>query len=58
MSEEKLNDSRLENDWWANISEAQRQSINQGIKDVEEERVVSSTEFWVILKDDQNIKLK
>jgi hypothetical protein len=58
MSEEKLNDSRLENDWWANISEAQRQSINQGIEDVEKGHGLSSTEFWVILKEDQNIKLK
>jgi predicted transcriptional regulator len=33
------------------MAEAQKQNINEGIKDVEEGRTVSSAEFWKILKN-------
>jgi len=41
---------KLKNDWWDDLSESQRQSINEGIKDVEEGRVISSEKFWEIVK--------
>lgn len=42
--------SNTNKDWWNDISESQRQNINQGIKDVEEGRTVSSEEFWKRLR--------
>ncbi|MDB5003156.1 MAG: hypothetical protein JWQ34_1381 [Mucilaginibacter sp.] len=51
MSEENLNASRSEIDWWDKLSEYQKQNINEGIKDVEEGRVVSSEIFWERLRN-------
>jgi len=43
--------SKTDKDWWDNISESQRQNINEGIKGVEEGRTVLSAEFWNRLKN-------
>jgi len=43
--------SNTNKDWWNDISESQKQNINEGIKDVEERRTVSSEEFWFKLRD-------
>jgi predicted transcriptional regulator len=48
---ESLKNSKVSGDWWDDLSEAQQQNINEGIKDVEEGRTVSSEEFWRILKN-------
>ena len=48
---EGLKESKSDQDWWDNITESQRQNINEGIKDVEEGRTISSNEFWKQLKN-------
>ena len=37
-------------DWWKDLSAAQKAHINEGIDDAENGRVISSAEFWVNLK--------
>ncbi|WDZ99987.1 hypothetical protein [Mucilaginibacter sp. SJ] len=44
---EKINHTR---DWWENLSEAQKQHIDEGIADAENGRKISSKEFWDKLK--------
>ncbi|MGF7081129.1 hypothetical protein [Mucilaginibacter sp. UYCu711] len=48
---ESLKDSKTSGDWWDDLSEAQRQNIDEGIKDLEEGRTISSAEFWHKLKN-------
>jgi predicted transcriptional regulator len=48
---EGLKDSKTDKDWWNNISESQRQHINEGLSDAKAGRTVSSTEFWNRLKN-------
>ena len=50
-----LNSIRLSNsedDWWGNLSDAQKQHINEGIEDEENGRLMSSEEFWKRLKNE------
>jgi len=50
----KLNIIRLSNsegDWWDDLTEAQKQHINEGLEDIENGRVMSSEEFWKKLKN-------
>ncbi len=48
---EGLKDSRSTDDWWGNMSESQKQHINEGLADVQAGRTVSSAEFWDKLKN-------
>jgi hypothetical protein len=48
---EEIKESKSSKDWWDDLSESQKENINEGIKDVEEGRTVSSAEFWKILKN-------
>ena len=40
-------------DWWDELSESQKQHINEGLADVENGRVMSSAEFWDRLKSNK-----
>jgi len=48
---EGVKESNSSKDWWDDLSESQKENINEGIKDIEEGRTVSSAEFWKILKN-------
>jgi hypothetical protein len=41
-------------DWWDDLSESQKQHIQEGLEDVRQGRVMSSAEFWDRLKKDGN----
>lgn len=51
IDEEGLKDPKSKNDWWDDLSEAQKQYINEGLVDAENGRTVSSNEFWSTLKN-------
>ncbi|WPU93860.1 hypothetical protein SNE25_31585 [Mucilaginibacter sabulilitoris] len=46
-----LRNAKSDKDWWSDLSEKQKQHINEGIDDAENGRVISSSEFWTKLKD-------
>jgi ABC-type Mn2+/Zn2+ transport system ATPase subunit len=46
-----LRSSKSDNDWWDNLTENQKQHINEGLNDVENGRVVSSEVFWDKLRN-------
>jgi RNA polymerase-binding transcription factor DksA len=46
-----LRNSKQDKDWWDDLSDAQKQHINEGIDDEENGRVISSEEFWKNLKN-------
>jgi len=48
---ENLKNSKTEGDWWDELSESQKKSLNNGLKDAQEGRTVSSAEFWKRLKN-------
>jgi predicted transcriptional regulator len=48
---DSLRSSKSTGDWWEHLTEAQRQNINEGVKDAENGRVISSAEFWTKLKN-------
>jgi hypothetical protein len=48
---ENLRVSRSNNDWWGDMSDSQKQHINEGLDDAENGRVISSEEFWNNLKN-------
>jgi hypothetical protein len=48
---DSLRNSKPTGDWWDDLSEAQKQHINEGIDDEENGRVISSAEFWKNLKN-------
>ncbi|MFD2144581.1 hypothetical protein [Mucilaginibacter antarcticus] len=48
---ESIKNSKTNGDWWEDLSVSQRENIDDGIRDVEEGRTVSSTEFWNRLKN-------
>ncbi len=48
---ESLKNSKSDNDWWNELSEIQRNYINEGLNDDENGRTVSSAEFWNKLKN-------
>jgi len=47
---ESLRLSTTEGDWWEELTEVQKQQINEGLEDAENGRVISSEEFWRCLK--------
>ena len=46
-----LRNARSDKDWWSDLSESQKQHIQEGIDDAENGRVVSAAEFWNSLKN-------
>ena len=46
-----LRNSKSDKDWWDELSENQKQHINEGLADAENGRVVSSAVFWDRLKN-------
>ncbi|MGZ3753468.1 MAG: hypothetical protein ACXVA2_16245 [Mucilaginibacter sp.] len=46
-----LRNSRSDKDWWDNLTENQKQRINEGLFDAENGHVVSSSVFWDKLKN-------
>lgn len=49
---DSLKTSGSTEDWWTNLSENQRSVINNGIKDIDEGRVMTSDQFWKNLKSE------
>jgi predicted transcriptional regulator len=48
---DSIRSSKSDKDWWEQLTEAQRENINEGVKDAENGRVISSAEFWTKLKN-------
>jgi hypothetical protein len=48
---DSLRNSNTNGDWWDDLTDAQKQHINEGIDDEENGRVISSAEFWKNLKN-------
>jgi hypothetical protein len=48
---ESLKNSKSDNDWWNELSESQKNHINEGLSDDENGHTVSSSEFWNKLKN-------
>jgi len=46
-----LKNSRQQKDWWDDLSENQKQHINEGLADAKNGRVMSSEDFWTKLKN-------
>ena len=46
-----LRNTKSEHDWWDDLSDSQKQEINEGIADAEAGRVITSEEFWSRLKN-------
>jgi predicted transcriptional regulator len=40
-------------DWWDELTESQKQQIQEGLEDVEKGRVMTSAEFWERLKSEK-----
>lgn len=47
-----LKNSRADSDWWHELADIQKKEILQGIKDVDQGKVLSSESFWNKLKND------
>ena len=48
----KLSTSKSNKDWWDQLDEVQKQNILMGLKDLDENRTISSKEFWKELGGD------
>jgi hypothetical protein len=46
-----LKRSRSKDDWWDGLSENQQKILQNGIDDIENGNVISSTQFWEALKN-------
>lgn len=46
-----LRKAKSDKDWWSDLSDVQKQHIEEGIDDAENGRVISSSEFWTKLKN-------
>lgn len=49
---EGLKKSKSKEDWWNELSENQKQMIQNGINDIENGNVISSNQFWKELKNE------
>lgn len=43
--------SKSKNDWWDELSENQQMMLQNGIDDIENGKVISSTQFWNELRN-------
>ena len=48
---ENLKNSKADGDWWDELSEAEKNHINEGLDDIEAGRTMSSVDFWNKLKN-------
>jgi hypothetical protein len=46
-----LRTGNMDKDWWDDLTEGQKQRVNEGLTDEENGRVISSGEFWKRLKN-------
>jgi hypothetical protein len=46
-----LKRSKSKDDWWDGLSENQQKLLQNGIDDIENGNVISSTQFWEALKN-------
>ena len=46
-----LKRSKSKDDWWDGLSENQQKILQNGIDDIENGNVISSTQFWEALKN-------
>jgi len=46
-----LKKSKSKNDWWEELSENQQKMLQNGLDDIENGNVISSTQFWKELKN-------
>jgi hypothetical protein len=46
-----LKRSKSKDDWWDGLSENQQKMLQNGIDDIENGNVISSTQFWEALKN-------
>jgi len=44
--------SKAKTDWWDEISESQQLLVKKGLDDLDNENMISSSEFWNKLKND------
>lgn len=47
-----LKRSKSKDDWWDGLSENQQKMLQNGIDDIENGNVISSNQFWEVLKND------
>ena len=48
----KLSRSKMDIDWWDELTDDQKKNIELGLKDLEEGRIMSSQAFWKRLQQD------
>jgi hypothetical protein len=48
---EGIRNSRSKGDWWDQLSSDQKKIIQNGLKDAEDGKVISSSQFWKKLKN-------
>jgi hypothetical protein len=46
LSSIKLSNTDTDKDWWDELTPSQKENIELGLKDLEEDRTISSKEFW------------
>jgi hypothetical protein len=46
-----LRSSRAKDDWWDELSDAQKKVVLKGLEDAEKGNLISSDEFWQKLKN-------
>ncbi|MGB6151568.1 MAG: hypothetical protein WBG48_06210 [Pricia sp.] len=52
LSSVKLSNENVSSDWWAELSEEDKENIDLGLKDYEEGKILSSKQFWKALSDE------
>ena len=48
----ELSKSKTKNNWWNELTEDQKKSIEKGIEDADNGRIMSSEDFWKKVKHD------
>lgn len=47
-----IQESNKTDDWWDDLSDREKQKIDEGIKDADAGRMISNEEFWSRHRDD------
>jgi len=48
----RMSRTEPDKDWWEDMTEEQKKNIEMGLKDLNEERTMSSEEFWKRMKNE------
>ena len=48
----RMSATEPDEDWWDSLTEEERQNIESGIKDLNEGKTMSSSDFWKQMKDE------